>query len=267
MPKPTMRKGDVFSTSYGKCVVTEYINSDTVTVRFAATGYVLTTAAGNVRRGSVRDPLVPSVNNLGFVGVGPYSPSTGHRQHSRLYKVWKHMMGRCYSEATRARHPAYADVSVCKRWHNFQNFCADVTNMMNHDRDGFALDKDLLLLGNREYGPEACSFVPQAINNLLIDCGGSRSALAQGVYKPSGKTPRFMAKLGNKYLGMHDTIEEASIVYWKAKAVRVRAMALKHCDDLHPLVYFNLLHLVACWRRARYRVTESKGKKALIREE
>ena len=58
-----MQEGDVFKTkSYGDLTVTKYINSQAVCVKFVVTGYETTTQAISIRRGSVKDRLLPTVH-------------------------------------------------------------------------------------------------------------------------------------------------------------------------------------------------------------
>ena len=50
-----MQEGDVFKTkSYGDLIITKYINSQAVCVKFVVTGYETTTQAINVIAGSVK---------------------------------------------------------------------------------------------------------------------------------------------------------------------------------------------------------------------
>ena len=58
-----MQEGDVFKTkSYGDLIITKYVNSKAVCVKFVVTGYETTTKASNVIAGSVKDRLLPTVH-------------------------------------------------------------------------------------------------------------------------------------------------------------------------------------------------------------
>lgn len=46
---------------------------------------------------------------------------------------------------------------------------------------GWALDKDILVKGNKIYSPETCCFVPQEINNLFTKRKSCRGTLPIGV--------------------------------------------------------------------------------------
>lgn len=94
------------------------------------------------------------------------------------YRSWAGMLERAYSERFHKRQPTYSDVTVCKEWHSFVAFRAW---WLENYREGFSLDKDLLVVGNREYSPDACIYVPQWLNTFTIDCGASRGELPIGV--------------------------------------------------------------------------------------
>ena len=47
--------------------------------------------------------------------------------------------------------------------------------------EGWQLDKDILIKGNKIYSPDTCCFVPSEINNLFVGCNKSRGSLPIGV--------------------------------------------------------------------------------------
>jgi hypothetical protein len=94
------------------------------------------------------------------------------------YIRWKSMLKRCYSANTHKINKTYIGCTTCDEWKFFSNFKAW---MIKQDWEGKHLDKDLLVQGNKVYGPDKCIFVTQAINNLLIDQKKSRGQHAQGV--------------------------------------------------------------------------------------
>lgn len=53
--------------------------------------------------------------------------------------------------------------------------------MIQQSWEGKALDKDLLIAGNKIYPPETCVFVTQAINSLILDSGAARGEWPIGV--------------------------------------------------------------------------------------
>ena len=94
------------------------------------------------------------------------------------YQRWFDMVRRCYSEKYHISKPTYIGCSVCAEWLYFSNF------KKWYDEnyiDGFHLDKDILVEGNKVYSPEFCRFVPAYLNSLLTDRKNNRGDLPLGV--------------------------------------------------------------------------------------
>ena len=152
----------------------------------------------------------------------------------KFYSTWKGMLDRCYSEKYRAKFPTYIGCSVCDEWLLLSNF-QEWYNI--HYRDGMALDKDILIQGNKIYCPEACRFVPQYINSLLTDAGAIRGNLPLGVraLKPNAKTGKISTTYeaccctGNskRITKVFKTIPEASAWYSMTKKKAVKEIALE----------------------------------------
>lgn len=83
-----------------------------------------------------------------------------------FYRKWIALKERTASERFLLKSPTYADVSCCDEWLRFSNFKAWMeTQPWEHGK--LSLDKDLRIIGNKVYGPEACRFIPAKINTLL----------------------------------------------------------------------------------------------------
>ena len=191
----------------------------------------------------MRTPYTPSVCGVGFVGEGPCAVTINGRMTPQ-YSLWKDMLRRCYSAAYHARHPTYTTCSVDDRWHNFQTFCRDTMRMRNAYVEGFELDKDLRVPGNRVYGPTTCSFVPKEINRLLNDHRSvSKGKRLQGVtVRKSGRVEVNMRVNSKpKHIGTFDNTQEAHEAYLSARTEYVRQTARKFRSELHRQVYSNLI--------------------------
>lgn len=103
-----------------------------------------------------------------------------------FYVKWKDVLARCYSEKFQLKCPTYIGCSVPEEWYFFSNFKAW---MEQQDWEGKDLDKDLLVKGNKLYGPETCIFVDQSINKFLTEGTSRRGDFPIGVsfHKASGK--------------------------------------------------------------------------------
>lgn len=237
-----IKAGDVFAVaSGGTCTVIAYERNNRITIRHDDShGHVAVVDGGNLRRGNVRNPYARNVYGMGMNGVGPHKVKDNGKK-TAAYALWAGIMQRGYCSSFKSANPSYQDVYVCPEWHNFQVFAEWFYSQENCMSAGFQLDKDLSIIGNREYSPVACSFVPSQINSLLNDCAGRRGALPQGVSK---KRSSYIARVSVK--GIPVTIgnfpsEEAAYKHYLAyKTKHVREMAEEYKSVIHPSVYENL---------------------------
>lgn len=235
--------GDVFPTNEGGSVtVIEYRGClDVLIEHNDSFKHRATVVAGHLRNGHVKNPFNPSVFGVGYIAVGEYS-AWGGGKYSPAYVAWRDMLGRCCYAGYQVKYPTYIGCSVSNAWHNFQVFAEWFYSQDNSQKAGFALDKDLRITSNKEYGPDTCSFVPEQINSLLNDSGASRGKYEQGV---SAHGKGYLARLSVKgkaiYLGKYSTPEQAHAVYKAAKQANVRSMAVEYKEFLHPTVYTNLI--------------------------
>ena len=141
------------------------------------------------------------------------------------YTRWASMLKRAYDPKSHDRLPTYRDVTVCEEWHTFSVF---KVWMEQQDWEGKHLDKDVIKPGNKEYGPEACCFITQELNKLLLDRASCRGKEPRGVHqlKVTGRFKAYCSSKGRvRNLGHYDTAEEASAAYKKAKSEIVRKAA------------------------------------------
>ncbi len=221
-PKFINRIGENHTTNEGyKVEIVEYINKRNCSVKIgdiviSEVEYV------NIKKGKVKNPYHKSVYDVGYFGVGIYNTII-HKKH---YKIWKHILGRCYNELEQEKQPTYKGCSVAKEWHNFQNFAKWYDENCIED---FHLDKDILIKGNRVYSPETCCFVPHEINILFKKKSLKRVALPIGVSElKGGKFYSRVNKSGDTlFLGYFNTPEEAFQAYKIEKEAEIKRVADK----------------------------------------
>lgn len=140
------------------------------------------------------------------------------------YKHWHNMFLRCYSKKYQEKEPSYIGCSVDKRWHKFSVF---KEWFIENYRDGYALDKDLLVPSNKCYSPETCCFLPQKINTMIVTRHRKANRFGKGVsITPKGRYIAFLNRYDKTYnLGHFDTIEEAFNAYKQGKIAYVREVA------------------------------------------
>lgn len=120
----------------------------------------------------------------------------------KSYDTWRGMLRRCYSVSRQKIQPTYAGCYVAEEWLRFSNF--EKWYAENYI-EGHQLDKDLLVPGNKMYGPKTCMFVPQAVNTLLLDCRAARGECPLGVcfnktnrnYRARIRSEAFLRNLGS----------------------------------------------------------------------
>lgn len=140
----------------------------------------------------------------------------------RSYKIWKHMLERAYDPKYVAKYPTYDRVEVSNEWKNYAIFKKwyDSNYIEN-----FVLDKDLKQLNvkNKVYSEETCVFIPSYLNSFLASYTKNPNNTS-GITGVSLNQGRWMVTIydyelkRNINLGRYDDIEQAKIVYQKAKA-------------------------------------------------
>jgi hypothetical protein len=152
------------------------------------------------------------------------------------YRVWDGMLSRCYNTSRKSYNQYGArGVRVCDDWLEFQNFASwwEATFKLK----GWHLEKDILVDGNKIYGPETCCFVPVCINSFYatLPVQGDRE-LPSGVTKSGRQYFANTTAGGVKTQTGFPTPEEASSFYKTFKENHARQMADEFKDVLDKRV-------------------------------
>ena len=148
-----VKLGEIYkSQKYSDMMVIEIINAKKVLVRFFDTECEVFTQSDKVKRGTVKDVMHPVYFGVGFVGA----KSSDIIRNNKAKNVWYHMLYRCYSPRAKLTHPTYSECYVCAEWHNYSTF---LNWYSDNYVDGFQLDKDIKIEGNKIYSPETCMLV------------------------------------------------------------------------------------------------------------
>ena len=106
------------------------------------------------KNGEIKCPYEKRVYGIGYLAEGKYKPKENGK-HTKVYKTWKDMLGRCYDTKIQEKYPTYKDCKVDKNWHNFQNFAKwYYDNYYEVEGERMELDKDILFKHNKIYSPE-----------------------------------------------------------------------------------------------------------------
>lgn len=220
------RIGEIHFNTYNETFkIVEYNNQKNIKIKFKD-GTIKIVTYQSIKSGKIKNPNSPQKYGLGYIGCGIYS--TKNKKH---YNVWNNMFQRCYSKKQEKNSPTYKDVNVCEEWYNFQVFAEWFEN---NYKEGFQLDKDILIKGNKIYSPETCCFVPQEINTLFVKNDSNRGKYPIGVTTSYGKP---VAQISGKNLGTFNTVDEAFKIYKIAKEKQIKEVADKWKTLIDPRVY------------------------------
>lgn len=237
--------GDVFKTSQGcEVQVLEYVSSNKIRVKFLdSAGHEKYVANKELKKGAIKNPFHPQVHGIGFFGVGPHVAMIGP-ERTKEYTQWSSMLTRCYYGKYHERFPTYVGCRADEQWHNYQEF-AEWCNWQIGFKEGYVLDKDILVKGNKVYSPETCVFVPAEINSLFVCMNKKGKTSPAGIsYQESyGKYIVSCAIRGkNKNLGRYKCPEEAFAVYKNFKENLVKEKAEEYKDVLDVRAYHALMN-------------------------
>jgi len=228
--KITGTVGQVFKTSQGQeMTIIEYQDCLNVTVQFEDGVTRRNLALSYIKSGLVKNYYKKTFYSIGFLGEGKYKSST------MSYFRWVDILLRCYDKEQQEKSPSYKGCSVHPDWHNFQVFAKWFEE---NYVEGFEIDKDILVKGNKIYGPSTCCFVPKEINLLITVKRKRMSSLPTGLTKIGDK---FMVSVNSKYKGIYTTQEEASQVYKSEKGKEIKILADKFKRQL-TLRCYNALY-------------------------
>lgn len=137
----------------------------------------------------------------------------GNKVMCPAYKAWKGMITRCYSKKLHSEFPTYTECHVDEEWLLFSNFREWFVSSFV---DGYELDKDLKIKGNKLYSKDRCLFLPGHLNSLILDGSSTRGEWPKGVYYHKAKG-RYISRLRvdgrQRHIGVYDSPELASTAY------------------------------------------------------
>jgi hypothetical protein len=107
--------------------------------------------------------------------------------------------------------------------------------MEEQDWEGKHLDKDLLVRGNKTYGPETCLFLEPKINTFLVEGVKNDGSFPTGVSKHRRKkkysaTCMSAATGRSTHLGYFETIEDAHKAWLSFKLEQAYIIAAAQTD-------------------------------------
>ena len=232
------------SKSSGDFKVLKYNNAKDVEIQFLETEYRKVAEIKEVRNGGVKDPYSPSVFGVGTLGTKYPTMINGVR--TKEYGLWVRMLERCYSDSFKKKNPTYIYCEVSDKFKSYEYFYEWCNKQIGSDNEGWQLDKDLLVKGNKVYSENSCVFIPQEINSLLIKSTASRGEHLIGVCW-SNTHKAFKAQVSknkgkSEHLGCFKTEIEAFNAYKEAKEAFVKEQANKFKSQIDIRAYEALMN-------------------------
>ena len=231
------RIGETINSNYGKATIVEYFGNNNITIKFEDGTIIKNVKYSHFKEGKIRNPNYPSFYGVGYDGIGLYQTHVD-KVKTKHYKYWSAILRRAYSEN---KYHTYKNVIIYEEWHNFQNFAEWFEENYNPEyMQGWHLDKDILIKGNKVYSPETCAFVPAEINSLIVKANSIRGDYPIGVNysKPNRKYIATYNRENKKiYIGSYNTPEEAFQAYKTEKEKYIKEIADKYKNQITDKVY------------------------------
>ena len=237
------RVGEKNRNTFGTLMkIIEYRNAKDITIEFQDEYKVRKRATyQQFLKGKIKNPYDKEIYGIGYLG----GETVNHKTYPIIYQYWQKMLARCYDAYYLNKHPSYINCYVCEEWHSFQNFINWFEN--NHYEifeQKMALDKDILIKGNKIYSPKTCCFVPQRINNLFLKKQNYRGEYPIGVYLHK-KSNKYVAQCNIEekgkekrvWLGEYKTIEEAFYSYKMFKENYIKQVADEYKNLIPQKLY------------------------------
>ena len=211
--------------------IVNYADKNNIIVEFQDEyRFRVNTIYANFKSGSIKNPYYPSVFGVGITGIK--YPRCIDCKNTKEYEAWKQMLRRCFSKREKERNHAYIKADCCKEWLNYENFYEWLHSQSNFDKwlngKRWAVDKDIIIKGNKIYSPDTCCLIPQNVNCLFLKREAERGIYPIGVtYRNEG----FLASCHNPFtnkreeLGYYSTPEKAFYIYKTYKEDIIRQVA------------------------------------------
>ncbi|NWC63693.1 hypothetical protein [Cedecea sp. P7760] len=196
------------------------------------------------------EALIP-VYGFGFNDFpGVVSFLSGKRRFNiKSYQVWRDMIKRCYDKKEQQKRKHYQGCKVCDEWKSFSAFKEWWD--LNHV-DGWHLDKDLLVPGNKVYSPSTCVFIPQELNTFTTAGNVKKNGLPAGASKSKFKK-KFDSYINvngkRKHLGSFDDAVSAHLEWHKQKTL-LAGKFKDVCDQIHPALFSGLIGRIDSMKEA-----------------
>lgn len=242
--------GDVLTNKvYGDYEITSK-DGGRISVRFYNTNYECAFDKATIYSNRVKDYTHPNVFGIGYLGEPTVNDCDPIKM--TIIRLWRGIFNRCYDINKLNERATYRDCIISPEWYNqvnFKNWCLSQMNAGFYQQ-GWELDKDLLVRGNKVYGPDTCCFLPERLNQLQQVKKDSEYNWLPGVNydKSRGKFKSEVNFDGVRhYLPRRETEMESFLDYKQLKEKLVREDADNWKDKIQPKAYEALKNYSLDW--------------------
>lgn len=227
------KAGDIGYTNGGcQYKVIEYVGNCRYLIEFQDEfKHRMVARGGRMQEGKIANPYFRGFNGQGYIGVGKYNSNLiANPAYSKWMSIWRRI-----GQIDKPDFATYVDCKMDVRWESLQDF-SEFYHSCPYRQDGWELDKDLIVPGNRIYGPDTAAYVPVEIN-AFIKTRKRKAHLPMGVNVNRAFFSAAIRIDGKEtYLGNFVTPEEAYVAYKEAKEKEASRLADKYDGLVDPRV-------------------------------
>lgn len=194
-------------------------------------GNIVTSTSSNLNQDKIFSCGCEKRNKDKVAGIGIYDGKPFASNNTPLeYKYWHNMLHRCGNVSIKEKYNTYENAYCVKDWEYFSGF-KDWFSRQVHDQ-GYQLDKDILIPGNKIYSPDTCALIPYWLNTCFVTCFKKKD-LPLGVTLSSYKAKdpskqKYVARLGGDFLGDSLNAEDCHKMWQRAKILQIEDYAERY---------------------------------------
>lgn len=171
-------------------------------------------------------------------------PSKANGAAKKEYTLWSAMIRRCYAEKALIRNQTYIECTVSENFKSYSYFYEWCQNQIGFGINGWDLDKDILIKGNKIYSEDICVFLPSCLNTITLSVKSRRGQYPIGItYKKDKRVyaARIEADGKRVHCGSSVDMMKAFAIYKKAKESHIKIKANEYRGVIDPRAYDALM--------------------------
>lgn len=164
----------------------------------------------------------------------------------KIKEIWREIVKRCTEGSyvrTKKNLDTYEGCTLSDEWKVFDNFYNWYVSQLGYDQ-GYEVDKDILIKGNKVYSSATCVLIPKIINSAITNSKKARGDLPLGV-SMHVDNQRFVARCRyvedgerkRKTIGYYETSEEAFKAYKEFKEKYLKQLADHYRATISDVAY------------------------------